>query len=393
MKKSIRLITVVFLAVLMSFCSIFAATTPVLSENNMFLTASAVSRLARAKNLKASAVNYSSVTLKWDKVSGAQKYAVYKYIKSENKNVKIGESSSLSFKVTNLKASTTYMFAVRAYKKTNGKIHYGPYSARISVNTDAKPLLNISSLRITTENKSKNLKLTWNKLSYASGYQIYRSTTGKTGSYKKIATLKSAINTYRDTNLKSSTVYYYAVRAFKKTNKGIKYGNLKKADLSTKLTKAYIDKLWEKANHVYSNWLYGCAYADWDDYFVVEDGTAYGRSYCKVNHKTIKSVKDLKKLVRKYFAEDTLNESYLYNKYIDYNGNLYVSCEGVGSTMDYCNSTKIISASDKKYKYRMYVSSYIIFDEEERNKPVACDHTLIYKGHRWIFTGRFWTIC
>ena len=49
----------------------------------------------------------------------------------------------------------------------------------------------VTGLTITTANKKRLLKLTWDWQSDVDGYQIYRSTTGKAGSYQKIATIKN----------------------------------------------------------------------------------------------------------------------------------------------------------------------------------------------------------
>lgn len=59
---------------------------------------------------------------------------------------------------------------------------------------------------------SNSAKLTWKKVSSATGYEVYRA-TGKNGTYKKIATTKSA--SYRDSKLSGNRTYYYKVRAYK----------------------------------------------------------------------------------------------------------------------------------------------------------------------------------
>lgn len=61
------------------------------------------------------------------------------------------------------------------------------------------------------------IKLTWNKISGAAGYEIYRSTK-KNGTYSKIRTLSSGSVSYVDTGRTTGTAYYYKVRAYKKGN-------------------------------------------------------------------------------------------------------------------------------------------------------------------------------
>ena len=114
----------------------------------------------------------------------------------------------------------------------------------------------ITGLSISTGNKSKQLKLSWNKQPKADGYQIYRSTTGKTGSYKKIATLSdSDKNSYKDTGLKDAKTYYYAARAVCKTNGKVYFGKFAKTNLSTRLTKSYLQKRLVAANKFYIDWV------------------------------------------------------------------------------------------------------------------------------------------
>jgi hypothetical protein len=71
---------------------------------------------------------------------------------------------------------------------------------------------------------NKQVKLSWKKVSNATGYYVYRSTS-KNGTYKKVATIKKNTTvSYTDSNLKSKKTYYYKVVAYKtkdgKTTKG-----------------------------------------------------------------------------------------------------------------------------------------------------------------------------
>ncbi len=61
----------------------------------------------------------------------------------------------------------------------------------------------------------KSLKLSWSKVKGASGYKIYRSTS-KSGSFKKIYTVKSGSTTsFTNNNLILGKTYYYKVRPYK----------------------------------------------------------------------------------------------------------------------------------------------------------------------------------
>ena len=125
----------------------------------------------------------------------------------------------------------------------------------ISSATNGNTSTNITGFTVTTANKQRLLKLTWEQQPEADGYQIYRSTTGKKGSFDKIATIKNQ-SSYVDKGLKNSTTYYYKMRAFEKKNGKILYGSFAKANLSTRLTNSYVEKYIKKANDVYNDWIY-----------------------------------------------------------------------------------------------------------------------------------------
>lgn len=68
------------------------------------------------------------------------------------------------------------------------------------------------------KNGCNSLKVTWKKVDGAAKYEVYRSSTGKSGSYvlKKITTG----STYTNTGITCGKTYYYKVRAVNKAGKG-----------------------------------------------------------------------------------------------------------------------------------------------------------------------------
>lgn len=68
------------------------------------------------------------------------------------------------------------------------------------------------------KNSSPVVLVKWEKVDDTQGYEVYRSTS-KNGTYKKIKELKSAaaVGTY-DEKVSQNTVYYYKVRAWRKSN-------------------------------------------------------------------------------------------------------------------------------------------------------------------------------
>lgn len=67
------------------------------------------------------------------------------------------------------------------------------------------------------------IDISWAGSPSASGYQVFRSTTGATGSYVLIATTGATARSYANTGLTGSTQYCYEVRSFKNAGKNINY--------------------------------------------------------------------------------------------------------------------------------------------------------------------------
>lgn len=72
----------------------------------------------------------------------------------------------------------------------------------------------LSQPKVKVENMANGVKVTWNKVSNAAGYYVYRKEAG--GKYSKIKKITSASTLeYIDTSAVAGTSYYYTVRAYK----------------------------------------------------------------------------------------------------------------------------------------------------------------------------------
>jgi titin len=67
------------------------------------------------------------------------------------------------------------------------------------------------------------IDISWAGSPSASGYQVFRSTNGPTGTYVLIATTGATARSYPNTGLTGSTQYCYEVRSFKNAGKNINY--------------------------------------------------------------------------------------------------------------------------------------------------------------------------
>ncbi|MEE1320738.1 MAG: fibronectin type III domain-containing protein [Acutalibacteraceae bacterium] len=193
MKKTLKAL------VLMTFCICMIMSSMVM--------ASAIGKVTGAK---ATSVTYNSATLTWKKVSGADGYEVQQYKSKKWTTVKKIESgSTVSYKVSKLTTGTTYKYRVRAYDKRLLKTDYSAY-----VNITVKPLpAKVTGLKASSAGYN-SVKLSWSKVSGASGYvvQQYKS--------KKWVDLKTVTsNSLTVTGLTTDTSYSFRVRAYRTVSK------------------------------------------------------------------------------------------------------------------------------------------------------------------------------
>lgn len=81
------------------------------------------------------------------------------------------------------------------------------------------PMAKVSGVK-QSSGSAGSIKLSWSKVSGASGYEIFRSTS-KNGYYSKVGTISK--NYYTNSKLSANKTYYYKVRAYKKSG-GTYYG-------------------------------------------------------------------------------------------------------------------------------------------------------------------------
>ena len=162
------------------------------------------------------------LTLNWKKVSGASGYRIYKYntsSKSYEKVTTISKGSTVSYKITGLTAATEYQFKVRAYKKTDTGTLWGSSS---SAYKDCTKPLKTKGVKAST--KASAVTLSWQKVTGAGGYCVYRYNSAAK-KYEKITVIKKdTVFSYKDSGLKKGSTVKYRVRAYKSYNGANYYG-------------------------------------------------------------------------------------------------------------------------------------------------------------------------
>jgi hypothetical protein len=79
------------------------------------------------------------------------------------------------------------------------------------------------------------IDLSWANSPSASGYQVFRSDNGATGSYSLIGSTSAAVTTYANSGLTGSTQYCYEIRSFKTAGKSTTFSAYSNAACATTL--------------------------------------------------------------------------------------------------------------------------------------------------------------
>ena len=164
---------------------------------------------AAPTNLTATAVSSSRINLAW--TDNATNEAGFWVERSTNGSgfsaIAIVGANVTSFSLTNLPASTTYWFRVRAYEGPN----YSGYSNTAQAATQPAPAAptNLTATAVT----SAQVNLAWtDNAANEAGFKVERSTDGV--NFTQVATAVANATTYASTGLAPGTAYTFRVRAY-----------------------------------------------------------------------------------------------------------------------------------------------------------------------------------
>ena len=149
-------------------------------------------------------------TLKWNAVTGAAKYEVYRARSLNGDYIKYSTVTGTSYtNISYIENGNTYYYKVRALKSDGTA---GAWSSIVSVTYCAASTGTLSAPTVTGGNDSQGRPtLKWKAVTGAAKYEIYRSYS-RDGSYSKYSTQTSTAYT-NSSYLTSGTTYYYKVRA------------------------------------------------------------------------------------------------------------------------------------------------------------------------------------
>ena len=174
-------------------------------------------KLSTPGTVKTISAGHNSAKISWNSVSGASGYEVYRADSKTGTYKIIKTVTAKSFTNTGLTAGKTYYYKVRAYRYKGTKKVYGGFSGVVSV----KPIPSIPGNVKLVKVSSGRVSFTWNKVSGASGYEIYRASS-KTKTYAPVKATTSLH--YINYGLTKGRTYYYKVRAYKMIGNQKVYG-------------------------------------------------------------------------------------------------------------------------------------------------------------------------
>ncbi|MBE6796387.1 MAG: hypothetical protein E7533_07400 [Ruminococcaceae bacterium] len=139
------------------------------------------------------------VKIAWGKVEGADSYSLYRKVSGGSYKY-LGKTTKTSYTDKTAKSGTKYYYVVKSVNEA-GKSEKSTAKGILYV---AAPVLKKAS------NTASGVKFTWEKVSGADGYIVYRKLKG--GSWENLG--KTTKTSYTDKTAKSGKTYYYTVKAY-----------------------------------------------------------------------------------------------------------------------------------------------------------------------------------
>ncbi len=336
----------------------------------------------------------TSVTLKWNKVSGAAGYTVYRYSPSKKAYVKSGTTEGTSFTVKKLYTGTKYTFRVIAYGKTTAGKVYDSNNYKLYKTATCPGVT--KSIKVT-KSAAEYVNLQWESVKGATGYRVY---VYDSQAKKWIITTKATTKlTASVKNLIPGKSYNFAVKAYIKTDSGDVWAKTytKKTGKTGNMTDDYARKLLCEASKVDMKWWPATYISDEYldevpdlalDYMLIVDPyeeitrTINGKKYTlyAVTRTNIKTKAQLRSLLSEYFDADYVDMCVA--EFVEYNNRLYCAIyDSYYETASYYkDSIKKISSTH----YRYYLKAY--FEDGQKGQLKNIYYDLIYVNGKWVFT-------
>ncbi len=161
------------------------------------------------EGLSSSVNTSSSNTITWKSMNGVSGYSVYQWIGTTDSYKKLGDTAYPYYTNAGKSSGTMYTYRVKAYYVSDNVMQYSKPAQVVTCTLPANVTVK------TAKRSGSNISLAWNKVSKATGYEIYVK-SGR--SWKKLATTSG--KSYTAKNMSGTKTF--KIRAYRKYN-GVNY--------------------------------------------------------------------------------------------------------------------------------------------------------------------------
>lgn len=161
------------------------------------------------EGLSSSANTSSSNTITWKSMNGVSGYSVYQWIGTTDSYRKLGDNAYPYYTNSGKSSGTMYTYRVKAYYVSDNVMQYSKPAQVVTCTLPANVTVK------TAKRSGSKISLAWNKVSKATGYEIYVK-SGR--SWKKLATTSG--KSYTAKNMSGTKTF--KIRAYRKYN-GVNY--------------------------------------------------------------------------------------------------------------------------------------------------------------------------
>lgn len=151
-------------------------------------------------------------SLSWTPVDGIDGYRIYRRQPGEIWSIlKTLAPSVTSYTDKSAVAGKKYQYTVRAFQRESNILYFSPMDLS---GTKVNLTLSTPSLGgAVLSSDSSHITFSWNRVSGATGYCVYRKLPG--GIYLRVANVDSNTTSYQDRDIASAPYYTYTVKAYK----------------------------------------------------------------------------------------------------------------------------------------------------------------------------------
>ena len=164
------------------------------------------------------------ITVKWDSVSGACAYRVYRKEGNAANWEQIAQTTNAGYNDKDINDGISYRYTVKAIGKKGG----------VSGHLSGKKLVALKSLTLRIYSMPDRVLLNWSPSAGATGYRIYRKNPGAKSWTFLGAVTGGAMSYYEDTGVKDGKSYIYTIRQVN----GSQMGSYNATGFSFKFAKA-----------------------------------------------------------------------------------------------------------------------------------------------------------